>query len=221
MKTFDQDNSLEIIDNLSQNYINKQKYFLRFSSIFPILPIIVNLVTLITFLISRTRTDFFLSVRFLFYVVTFSFFSLISLISIKQAIYLRNWNNTIQEHRKIIKSSECHKKIVTLTDIFYDLINYMKRFKFYFIVLNIVVIIYFCIYPFTIFKEKPRPVGEEIRYFPSIYFTLQILNIISFIVIIIYMIYMWYHFLKWNTKLKALRKYEKEMYNEVKKFFLP
>lgn len=219
MKLFNHENSLETIDNLSQNYINKQKYFLRFSSAFPILPIIVNLITLIAFLMSRTHTEFFLSVRFLFYIITFSFFSLISLISIKQAIYLRIWNKTIQEHRKIIKTSENHEKIVTLTDVFYDIINYMKKFKIYFIILNLVVTIYFCIYPFIIFKEKPQPIGGEIRYFPSMYFTLQILNIISFVIIILYMIYMWYHFLEWNKKLKALKKYEKEMYNEVKKFF--
>jgi len=219
MKLFNHENSLETIDNLSQNYINKQKHFLRFSSAFPILPIIVNLITLITFLMSRAHTEFFLSVRFLFYVITFSFFSLISLISIKQAIYLRNWNNITQEHRKIIKTSENHEKIVTLTDVFYDIINYMNLFKIYFIILNLVVTIYFCIYPFIIFKEKPKPIGGDIRYFPSMYFALQILNLISFVIIILYMIYMWYHFLEWNKKLKALKKYEEEMYNEVKKFF--
>ncbi len=220
VKNFDEKNVLERYNDLGLNYINKQNYYLKFSIFFPFFSLIVNIITLIVFVSTFFSRDHVFIPSIFFFFSSFSLFVIFTIISSKQALFLRKWKVLSNYYKEMIGNTQNIKNYTTLTDIFYKIIDHMRKIKIYFILLNLIVIFYFFFSPEFIFGEHflpPPPVDRnnwtQINIFYKI---IQYLNFISIIAIILYLIYTWYHFFHWNKKLSKIKKYEREIYKEVK-----
>lgn len=216
--------SLDRIDEWGLNYIKKTRFYLKISAILPIYMIIIGIINLgflsYMYIISIESRK----VIPIHAIVVFTSFFLIFLFSLLQFLFLRKWKLKIREYGKKIKlekkdasdvSDDKSKNMVSikisLTDIFYDVVNHMEKIKILFIIINFFSAIYI-FYNFMIFirlvifvKKATLMTFETLRY----------LNLSVSIVLILYLIYMWYHFTKWNKKLKKLKNYEKMIGQEL------
>ncbi|MBY8983046.1 MAG: hypothetical protein KGD57_08865, partial [Candidatus Lokiarchaeota archaeon] len=212
------------IDEWGLNYIKKTRFYLKISAILPIYMIIIGIINLgflsYMYIISIESRK----VIPIHAIVVFTSFFLIFLFSLLQFLFLRKWKLKIREYGKKIKlekkdasdvSDDKSKNMVSikisLTDIFYDVVNHMEKIKILFIIINFFSAIYI-FYNFMIFirlvifvKKATLMTFETLRY----------LNLSVSIVLILYLIYMWYHFTKWNKKLKKLKNYEKMIGQEL------
>ncbi|MHA1819354.1 MAG: hypothetical protein ACTSVC_02700, partial [Promethearchaeota archaeon] len=98
---------------------------------------------------------------------------------------------------------------ITLTNLFYDIIEHMENIKKFFILLNILSIIYL-IWGFDFFI-----IGIPINISNHLYKLIWNLNFIAFLLLIFYISFEWVHFIKWYKKLKAVKDFEKKIYEEL------
>ena len=146
---------------------------------------------------------------------------MISLFGIVMAIFLIRWNKKATQYKNqrniAIEANHSNqqegfsRKKITLTKIFYDIIDTMKNLRIMFLILNII-----CIYHFgwIIFFFFFRKLPSADIYRPPHGF-LSIFTALSQIVLIVYLIYEWRHFYLWNKKFKLLRKLERRLYSEL------
>lgn len=126
--------------------------------------------------------------------------SIFSLVGITKFIFLIKWRRNL---------SKMENDLPILTKLFYDIIQYVEKVKWLFIVENILFIFYsnwifqYFINDFLLNRPPPGP--------PFI----QILNLICQIGLIIYLIFEWRYFLRWNRKLNHIRKFEERLAIEI------
>jgi len=216
-----------ILEKGGLDYVKKQENYLTISAIFPIYTIIIQVINLIFILQLEAMKppigpnpggpDFFdiISPILIFFVI--SFFTLIN------STYLVKWRNILNQYenygRKIRKISSIQEESnypegnVSLTRVFYDIINYMEIIRIVFVIL-IIFFIYNSIWFFRFFFVRldqiapihPPPIQQH--------FTV-ILNFISQISLIIFLLFQGRHFFRWNKKLSELKSYERKIYKEL------
>ncbi len=216
--------SLDKIDKWGLNYIRKTRFYLELSAFFPIYIVIVGIINFVFLTYVNITSIESQKVIPIHAIIVFTSFVLIFVFSLLQFLFLRKWNIKIKEYNKRIKTDnnrifnyedeKNHKNLAnkpSLTDIFYDVLNHMEKIRILFIFLNIVSIIYIFynimifIRLFVFLKAPIIMTFNIIRY----------LNISVAIVLVSYLIYMWYHFTKWNIKLKKIKNYEKMVTREL------
>ncbi len=210
--------SIDKIDKWGLNYIRKTRFYLKISAILPIYTIIIGIINLGFLIYLYTISTESHKVIPIHGIIVFICFISILLISLLQFLFLRKWNLKIKVYNKMIKiekndnsnvlDENINKNIkmdeMSLTDIFYEVINHMEKIRKLFIILNIFSAIY-------IFYNSLMFVRLFIfikKAFILIFQTIRYLNLSVAIVLIIYLIYMWHHYIKWNKKLKKLKNYE-------------
>lgn len=212
------------IANEGVKYIKSKKRYIILSILFPILIIfcqIANFIIVIVEHINSTETPprpipLFDLLATLFIFATVSIFMLIHL------FYLLNWNFKVKkylEQREIIvkdtinsESEEVDpEKFVSLSQIFYDIIDHMRNIRVIFICLNIISLLYLAwiirrlllLFLFVVNDDNPFPLS------------LIILNSITQVGFIVYLGIQWNYYLKWNKKLSKLDAFEKRIYEEL------
>ncbi|MFX0085633.1 MAG: hypothetical protein ACFFAU_08160 [Candidatus Hodarchaeota archaeon] len=211
------------------NYIKNQRNYLILSAIVPLCSFLVQMVNIaftITFFINRVRFTngprfpglVFLNIDFITPIVVLLF----SLLGLIHFIYLVRWKNNVnryeeQQQRSIeINQDNGLSEInITLTQLFYDIIENMETIKKIFIGLNIIFIFYLqwffrfflfelmrIIYPNSILANILGPI-------------IPWLNIILQFLLVFYLIMNWRHFIRWNRKLNRLKDFEKQIYREL------
>ncbi|MHA1339257.1 MAG: hypothetical protein ACTSRZ_07840 [Promethearchaeota archaeon] len=107
------------------------------------------------------------------------------------------------------KRGETNKVNISLTQLFYDIIEYMNKAKATFYILTAIFAVYF-FWGFDFFIT-----GLPI-FIPFIILKrIMTINFIGYILLIIYMLYQWIHFLRWHLKHRKLKKFEKRIVKEL------
>ena len=109
------------------------------------------------------------------------------------------------------KTQENIPSLISLTNLFYNIITDMQTIKIIFYIMNIVCLFYFQWFIRIIFGDL---FIRRIFISPQ-QTTIQILNFIAQIGLLFYMVFEWKHFIRWNKKLKKLSKLESKIYNEL------
>jgi hypothetical protein len=216
----------EKLEKSGLNYISKQETYLALSLIFPAFLSMLQIFNIIFIVsIEADLPSFMPTNRFfglLFAILSpLLFFFMISLFGIVMFIFLIRWNKKVAQYknqRKIaIKANLSNhyeassRKTITLTKIFYDIIDTMKTLRIMFLILNVICIYHFgWIIFFIFFRRLP---STEPFHPPRNFLSLS--TAISQIILIIYLIYEWRHFYRWNIKFKLLRKLERKLYSEL------
>lgn len=210
------------------NYIKNKRNYLILSAIVPLLSFFIQIMNLyMTFFFfinrdpskpfpSRWPWNPFLIIDIISPIVLLLLFSLLASVHF---IYLFRWKkkvNRYEEHQKnAIATQEGISDIhVTLTQLFYDIIDNMETIKKIFIALNVVVIFYlqwfFRFFRFELMKiVSPR---VEINFFRS---TMPWMNLFLQLLLIFYLFMNWRHFKRWSKKLNRLKEFEKQIYSEL------
>ena len=209
-------------------YIKNQRNYILLSAIVPILSIVVQIVNVSMILVFSL--GFFDNARlqqgdrppigglYLFDVlspilIVFIFF----IISMIHFFYLYRWKRRVfryENQERIVNEATTDENRITLTQLFYDILDNMETIRKIFIALNIISIFYLQWFFRFFLKElffiiNPRPDLNPLRYIiPSINLGLQLL-------LIIYLIVSWKHFIKWNSKLNKIKTLEQQIYEEI------
>jgi hypothetical protein len=123
--------------------------------------------------------------------------------------YLLSWKGKVRTYEGKIPGKQ-----KTLTSIFYDIVQNMKKIRVIFIIVNIISLYYFIwfiLWALNIMDPIHPPPPPHVN----------ILNGLSQGGLLIYLILQWKHFIHWNRKLSKLKKFEREIYEEfnpLKKF---
>ncbi len=211
------------------NYIKNQRNYLILSAIVPLVCFLIQIINLyITFIFfinrvppetgpSRWPGNPFLIIDISTPIVILLF----SLLALVHFIYLFSWRRKVslyEQHKKKSIDIEHEDEIsdihVTLTQLFYDIIDNMETIKKIFIALNVVVIFYLqWFFRFFLF-ELMRIVSPrmELNLFRNI---MPWLNLFLQFLLIFYLIMNWKHFKHWNRKLNKLKDFEKRIYTEL------
>ncbi|MFX1273740.1 MAG: hypothetical protein ACFFBP_14300 [Promethearchaeota archaeon] len=211
------------LENVGLNYINHEKMFLLISAVVPIFIVSAQFISLVFQLIlnlesysappkPRPSPPLFEVLLPIILLLIIGIFALINY------LFLLRWKNKLKNY-KIQQLSELNiknydkeienlKNQLTLTDFFYGIIKNMRIIRNFFIVLNLFCLFYIVWYYTSYFQGLPpqRPFLLDV---------IIILTIGSQAILIIYILYEWYHLIKWNSKLKALKKYERQIYLEL------
>ena len=193
------------IESGGLNYIKNEKNYLILSAVVPIYMIIVQCINL-GYVFTAPPIDpsdprppinpfnVFTPSIILFII---SFFALINF------IYLMSWREKIK-----IYEGKALKKQKSLTSLFYDIVKSMKTIRIIFIIVNInslYYFIWFILWTLSIMEPHHPP--------PPLH--INILNGLSIVGLLIYLIIQWKHFIQWNRKLRKLRFFEKQIFNEI------
>ena len=211
---------LEECYRLGIEYVNKQKRCLKINTIFSLYTLIMTLIMFISFIQSILIFPLNFAVRILFSINTITTFLLLTFGSVKQIQFLKKWSKLFDDFKKGVQNDNKEVKKVTLTDIFYNQIEFISKFKYFFILVNILFISYFILFPQIFFGLRswdPRgPPPPNINLAPPLTVIFQqFFDFINFIVVFLYLIYLWYRFLTWNKKKKKVRNYEKDIFKEI------
>ena len=117
--------------------------------------------------------------------------------------YLISWREKVKNYE-----GKIYGKQKTLTSLFYDIIKNMERIRIIFIIVNIgslYYFIWFILWALSITDPHHPP--------PPLH--VNILNGLSQGGLLIYLIIEWRHFLQWNRKLKQLKLFEKQTFNDI------
>jgi len=191
----------------SLNYIKKEQMYLLWSGIFPAYSIGVNLVN-ISFVLVAILNNWILIRRLIDILIPAAIFFLITIFSSVHFIFLIKWKNQLNQYQRV--PSKTHTKRVSLTDLFYSIIEFMEIARFFFILVNIAGLMYL-IWGFDFFITG-IPLSISLRTFSQITYYL---NLISFFVLLLYIGYQWYHFIKWNKKMRQIKEFEKDITDEL------
>ncbi len=191
----------------SMNYIKKEQMYLLWSGIFPAYSIGVNVVN-ISFVMIAILNNWILIRRLVDILIPLAFFFLITIFSTFQFIFLTKWKNQFIRFQEL--PSKPNKKRVSLTDLFYSIIEFMEKARIFFILVNIAGLMYF-IWGFDFFITG-IPLSISLQTFAKITFYL---NLVSFFVLLLYLVYQWIHFVRWNKKLRHIKDFEKIISDEL------
>jgi hypothetical protein len=191
----------------SVNYIKKEQIYLLWSGIFPVYSICVNLVNF-SFILIAILNNWILIRRLVDILIPIVMFFLITIFSTIQFIFLIKWKNQFNRFQQA-PSKPTHKR-VSLTDLFYSIIEFMEKARVFFLLVNLAGLMYF-VWGFDFFITG-IPLSTSLRIFAQVTWYL---NIISFFVLLLYLLYQWYHFVKWNKKLRKIKEFEKKISEEL------
>lgn len=238
----DRDLKTDLLDKIEKgglNYIKKEQSYLKISAFFPIYSLIINIINVIFIILGAIlfRIGYYppvsfeheltseqLIIVFLHISIPFCAFFIISIFSLIQFIFLRKWKHKITKYYKYENANSKNKGTnlniesevksegnITLTDLFYDIVGHMEKIRVLFILINIFSFFYL-LWSFRFFVAIAMfLIKDMIRIFEFLYF----LNLSGAFVLILFLIYMWYHFRRWNKKLKLLKKYEQKIAKEL------
>ncbi len=209
-------------------YIKNQRNYILLSALVPILSIAVQIVNVSMILVfSLGFLDYAkpplgerppIGGLYLFDVlspilIVFIFF----IIAMIHFIYLYRWKKRVyryENQEKIVLKATTDENRITLTQLFYDILDNMETIRKIFIALNIISIFYLQWFFRFFLKElffiiSPRSDLNPLRFIiPTINLGLQLL-------LIIYLIVSWKHFIKWNSKLNKIKTLEQQIYEEI------
>ncbi|MFW9906080.1 MAG: hypothetical protein ACFFFH_17285 [Candidatus Thorarchaeota archaeon] len=207
-------------------YIKNQRTYLMINAIVPIYCIIVqamNLIFTFSFILRveeipdefrRPRTPFFLldaltpSLLFIVFIIS----------SVINLYFLLRWRKSIYQYEIQQQIPSPSKGNITLTQLFYNIIDIMENLKRIFIVLNVLFLFYLQWF-FRFFSNqlywngggKAPPSGLV----PVESVIMPWLNVIFQILLLIYIFMNWRHFIRWNKKLAKLKNLERQIYKEL------
>lgn len=208
------------------SYIKNQRNYLIINAIVPIYCIIVqafNLLFTLLFILKlgeivpefkRAKTPFFLidaltpSLLFLVFII----FSIINL------YFLLKWRKIVYQYEYQQQNPDLAEGNVTLTHLFYNIIDIMENLKKAFFALNVFFVFYLQWF-FRFFIDQLQVVLWR-KGFPSLdldsFRSIQTwLNLILQILLVIYLFMNWRHFIRWNKKLTKLKDLERQIYKEL------
>ncbi len=207
------------------DYIKKKKGYLIVSAAFPIYVMIIEILTAIFFLQSSPLNPM-VKREVAYHVLVPSFGGLFILIlSIFQLFFLLRWRQKLQLyeaqksdpnlHQSDIKSGNDDSEVIpeksmSLTRLFYEIVDHMEKIRILFLIFNIVAI-YSIVFVINFFFFNRRPININNRGTP----VMRWLNLSSSIILFLYLLFEWLHFIKWNRKLTHLRAFEKRVYAEL------
>ena len=206
-------------------YIKHQRNYLIFSALFPIFFIVIQVINFIFIRSLRMskfppRPEFRQPLLIDFFTPIFIFL-VIFVFTLMNFVFLVSWNKNVHRYEKyqenIFKNSrempnnEFSEEKITLTILFYKIIQNMKIIRILFIGFNLVCAYYF-IWFIGFFLMR---FGSDTPLYPNIQMVTRLLNIIWQVGLIFYLIFEWRHFYRWNKKLKKLKEFEKKIYKEL------
>ncbi|MFX0073560.1 MAG: hypothetical protein ACFFAO_20985 [Candidatus Hermodarchaeota archaeon] len=212
----------ELLERGGLNYINNQKNYLIFSAIFPIYLIITQILNIIFILTLEAGkpTNAPQEPPLLDLLTPILILLVISLFALVIFIFLIGWKKNINQYKdqqEVLENfsfSDPHnvlpEKSVTLTNLFYKIVDNMRVIRIIFICLNIICFYYF-FWTINFFFIRRPPQHPH----PPLHFIVQWLNILSQIALVFYLIFEWKHFYHWNKKFKEIQKFEREIYLEI------
>ena len=217
-----EDQFYEPLERGGLNYINNQKNYLIFSAIFPIYLIILQILNIVFILTLETQkpADIERGPTLLDILTPIIILLVISLFALAIFIFLIGWKKKINQYKNQQENiaqfsfsdpdDNFPEKNITLTRLFYKIIDNMRVIRIIFICLNIICFYHF-FWTINFFLIRRPPQHPH----PPLHFLVQWLNILSQIGLIFYLVFEWRHFYHWNKKLKELKKFEKDVYTEL------
>ncbi len=205
-------------------FIRSQKRYLRWSMIFPI----YNLVVQIAYILALPQRappgmlpqpgpplifDIFTPPIVL---IVFSLFAFI------HYLFLRTWNSKVLKYDaqkgrfdELLKSSPVAEEkttdFVTFSQLLYDILNHMAKIRIIFFILNVTFVLtmgHFIQAMLIDLRLIPT-------FFPPAPPIIQFFDYLNQIGLIFYLIYQWKIFLRWNRKNAKIPAFEKQVYEEV------
>ncbi len=207
-------------------FIRSQKRYLRWSMIFPIYNLIVQ-IAYILFLPGRAPPGGFERLPpgppVVFDIYTPAIVLIVfSLFAFVHYLFLRSWNSKVQKYdtqrgrfEELLKSSpdadDTAPEFVTYSQLFYDILNHMVKIRIIFIILNVTFVMSMGHF-LQIFLIDLHLMIPTIPPSPP---AIQVLDYVNQVGLIIYLIYQWKAFLRWNRKNTRIPAFEKQVYEEV------
>lgn len=202
-------------------YIKHQRNYLISKALFPIFFIVVQVINFI-FIRSLRTPKFPPRQPLLIDFITPVFISLVIFVfTLMNFVFLVNWNKNVHRYEKYqekiftnsttLPNNEFPEEKITLTILFYKIIQNMKIIRTIFIGFNLICAYYF-IWFIGFFLMRYSSVTPL---YPNIQMVTRLLNIIWQVGLIFYLIFEWRHFYRWNKKLKKLKEFEKKIYKEL------
>ncbi len=224
---------LEKAEKGGLNYINKEKSYLKISTVFPIYSLCIITLNILFILIGAIFLrysplnppvpDLTLEEKLvlgLYLLIPSVVFFILFLFSIIQFLFLKKWKFKIKEYNQrygMLNSNQNNSNISesegtsTLTSLFYDIIRHMEKVRWVFYIINILSFFYLW-WSFRLFGAIIFLLVKEVHgFFPF----MLILNFSSSIVLVFFLIYMWIHFRRWNRKLTKIKEFEKNVSKEL------
>lgn len=131
--------------------------------------------------------------------------------------YLKQWKKELKFYSKqqqievktedFDKEMESSKKKITLTEIFYDIIKTMNLIRSILVFITVFCGYYYIWYLTFYLRSAPPP--------HPLMTVIMILTLISQFLLAIYLFYEWHHMLNWNSKLRRIKSYERQIYQEL------
>lgn len=225
-KIENKDNKLKNTDMYTQieksglNYIKSQKNYLILSAIFPIFITIIQILN-INFILylhahrPKSRPgplliDVLTPFIILLVISAFALINFVFLVGWKKKVHLYEKQKKLFKEPSLDEPNNFRDKNQSLTKLFYDIISNMKIVRIVFIILNFSCLYYLIWYLNFFLIRRPLPIQP-----PPLQIVVEWLNLFSQIGLAIYLVFEWRHFIKWNKKLKELKKFEKEIFNEL------
>ncbi len=206
-------------------YIKHQRNYLIFSALFPIFFIVIQIINFIFIRSLRMPKfpprpefrqplliDFFTPIFISLVIFVFTFMNFVFLVSWNKNVHrYEKYQENIFKNSREMPNNEFSEEKITLTILFYKIIQNMKIIRILFIGFNLVCAYYFIwfIWFFLMRFDSITPL------YPSIKMVTRLLNIIWQVGLILYLIFEWRHFYRWNKKLKKLKEFEKKIYKEL------
>lgn len=205
------------------SYIKNQRNYLILNAIIPFYCIIVQFVNLLFTFLFILRVDELLpefgrprTPLFLIDGLTPSFLLLVfSIFAITNFIFLMRWRKKVNEYEGQQNEIDPLERNVSLTQLFYEIIDIMETLKKIFIGLNLIFAFYLQWF-FRFFLIEFRRVTFQPQS-PDLFRSsiMPWLNLSLLLLLLIYLAFNWRHFLKWNRKLSRLKDFEQQVYNEL------
>ena len=108
-----------------------------------------------------------------------------------------------------LSSSGLSVNSITLTQLFYDIINHMNITKKIFLLMSLICVFY--VYWFIAFFMRMLTALPP----PPHHLFMHWLNVFTQISLLIYLVFEWKHFIHWNRKMRTLEKLEQMIYQEL------
>ena len=206
------------------DYIQKKKWYLIISAVFPIYIFIVEILTTL-FYLKSLEIEVEYHGRVISYILTSSLGTMFILVLLLfQFLFLLGWRRKLQfylDQKESIHILENDSEIlendlnqreqrVSLTKLFYGIVRHMEKVRTLFFLFNFLAL-YMIFSSTRIFWFNKRPFQMDNFGFG----TMKWLKMTSSILILFYLGFEWFHFLKWNKKFTQLRAFEKRVYEEL------
>ncbi|MHA1686429.1 MAG: hypothetical protein ACTSYD_08470 [Candidatus Heimdallarchaeaceae archaeon] len=200
------------IEDATMRFIEKQRKFLLVTSLLPVIVLIEQFVNVIFLVINPPphAQHPILTIIPLLVMLSISFLLII------HAIIVINMKNQLkiyymQRHvlSKMLKSDkESIENFIPITKLLYDTRSKINNLKVVFLLLNGI----FILFAWWVIRGL---VNINNHAFPNPPLPLHIANITTQLLLFLYLILHWRYFIIWQKKEKKLKKYEKEVYEEL------